>query len=52
VTAIEHVNFVIKEVLTMKNKWLVIGIGFAVVLCAALFVFGPSLWQMILTMHG
>ena len=36
----------------MKNKWLIIGLGLALVLCAALFMFGPALWQMILAMHG
>ncbi len=36
----------------MKNKWLIIGVGAAVVLCAVLFMFGPGLWQMILAMHG
>ncbi len=38
----------------MKNKWLVIGIGIAVVLGAALLMhlFGSGLWQGILAMHG
>lgn len=36
----------------MKNKWLIIGVGVAVVLCVVLFIFGPDLFQLVMAMHG
>ena len=34
------------------NKWLLIGVGIAVILGGVLCALGPQLWQWILSMHG